>query len=140
MFQPYPADGALFLSSRLFGPGLQQVPPVSPFFLTRCHFERVVHLSAGLHALRRAMGGSQQPSDRQLKGAVSITLQDLQWAMSSVKPSAMREVSVDVPKVIAPLTLALPVLLGSRSPKMVPSKFLEMGEKRSRLQLFWVRE
>lgn len=46
------------------------------------------------------MGGSQQPSDRQLKGAVSITVQDLQWAMSAVKPSAMREVAVDVPKVI----------------------------------------
>eukprot|EP00066_Takifugu_rubripes_P020033 XP_011609299.1 PREDICTED: spermatogenesis-associated protein 5 [Takifugu rubripes] len=54
---------------------------------------------AGLHALRRAMGGSQQPSDKQLKGAVSITVQDLQWAMSAVKPSAMREVAVDVPQV-----------------------------------------
>lgn len=51
-----------------------------------------------------AMGGSQQPSDKHLKGAVSITLQDLQWAMAAVKPSAMREVAVDVPKVIAPLT------------------------------------
>uniref|UniRef100_H3CHZ6 AAA+ ATPase domain-containing protein n=1 Tax=Tetraodon nigroviridis TaxID=99883 RepID=H3CHZ6_TETNG len=45
------------------------------------------------------MGGPQPPSDGQLKGAVSITLQDLQWAMSVVKPSAMREVAVDVPKV-----------------------------------------
>lgn len=58
------------------------------------------------------MGGSQQPSDKQLKGAVSITLQDLQWAMSAVKPSAMREVAVDVPKVFAPLTQGS----GSRRP------------------------
>lgn len=49
------------------------------------------------------MGGSQRLSDKQLKGAVSITLQDLHWAMSAVKPSAMREVAVDVPKVIEPL-------------------------------------
>lgn len=56
-------------------------------------------LSAGLHALRRALGGLHQPSDQQLKGKVTVTLQDLQWAMSVVKPSAMREVAIDVPKV-----------------------------------------
>ncbi|XP_042274364.1 ATPase family protein 2 homolog [Thunnus maccoyii] len=54
---------------------------------------------AGLHALRRALGSFQQPSDRQLMGTVTVTLQDLQWAMSAVKPSAMREVAIDVPKV-----------------------------------------
>ncbi|XP_026039254.1 spermatogenesis-associated protein 5 [Astatotilapia calliptera] len=55
---------------------------------------------AGLHALRRALGGSHQPpSDQQLMGTVTVTLQDLQWAMSVVKPSAMREVAIDVPKV-----------------------------------------
>ncbi|XP_076595146.1 ATPase family gene 2 protein homolog A [Chaetodon auriga] len=54
---------------------------------------------AGLHALRRALGGSSQPSDQHLKGTVTVTLQDLQWAMSVVKPSAMREVAIDVPKV-----------------------------------------
>ncbi|XP_034546684.1 ATPase family protein 2 homolog [Notolabrus celidotus] len=54
---------------------------------------------AGLHALRRALGGSHQPSDQQLMGTVTVTLQDLQWAMSAVKPSAMREVAIDVPKV-----------------------------------------
>uniref|UniRef100_A0A668S718 non-chaperonin molecular chaperone ATPase n=1 Tax=Oreochromis aureus TaxID=47969 RepID=A0A668S718_OREAU len=54
---------------------------------------------AGLHALRRALGGSHQPpSDQQLMGTVTVTLQDLQWAMSVVKPSAMREVAIDVPK------------------------------------------
>ncbi|XP_040904943.1 ATPase family protein 2 homolog [Toxotes jaculatrix] len=54
---------------------------------------------AGLLALRRALGGSHQPSDQQLMGTVTVTLQDLQWAMSVVKPSAMREVAIDVPKV-----------------------------------------
>ncbi|XP_035525477.1 ATPase family protein 2 homolog [Morone saxatilis] len=54
---------------------------------------------AGLHALRRALGGSHKPSDQQLMGTVTVTLQDLQWAMSVVKPSAMREVAIDVPKV-----------------------------------------
>ncbi|TDH07357.1 hypothetical protein EPR50_G00105100 [Perca flavescens] len=32
-------------------------------------------------------------------GTVTVTRQDLQWAMSVVKPSAMREVAIDVPKV-----------------------------------------
>ncbi|XP_070692681.1 ATPase family gene 2 protein homolog A [Pempheris klunzingeri] len=54
---------------------------------------------AGLHALRRALRGSHQPTDRQLMGTVTVTLTDLQWAMSVVKPSAMREVAIDVPKV-----------------------------------------
>uniref|UniRef100_A0A3P8RNA5 AFG2 AAA ATPase homolog A n=1 Tax=Amphiprion percula TaxID=161767 RepID=A0A3P8RNA5_AMPPE len=55
---------------------------------------------AGLRALRRALGDSHQAaSDQQLKGMVTVTLQDLQWAMSVVKPSAMREVAIDVPKV-----------------------------------------
>uniref|UniRef100_A0A3Q3AHF4 vesicle-fusing ATPase n=1 Tax=Kryptolebias marmoratus TaxID=37003 RepID=A0A3Q3AHF4_KRYMA len=55
---------------------------------------------AGLHALRRALGASNQASDQQLMGTVIITLQDLQWAMTAVKPSAMREVAIDVPKVL----------------------------------------
>lgn len=54
---------------------------------------------AGLHALRRALGASSQPSDQHLKGTVTVTVQDLQWAMTAVKPSAMREVAIDVPKV-----------------------------------------
>ncbi|MED6274973.1 spermatogenesis associated protein 5 [Characodon lateralis] len=32
-------------------------------------------------------------------GTVTVSLQDLQWAMTVVKPSAMREVAIDVPKV-----------------------------------------
>ncbi|KAK9518445.1 hypothetical protein VZT92_023751 [Zoarces viviparus] len=54
---------------------------------------------AGLHALKRALGASHRPSDQQLTGTVTVTPQDLRWAMSVVKPSAMREVAVDVPKV-----------------------------------------
>ncbi|XP_026186680.1 ATPase family protein 2 homolog isoform X1 [Mastacembelus armatus] len=54
---------------------------------------------AGLHALKQALRSSHQPSDQQLMGTVTVTLQDLQWAMSIVKPSAMREVAIDVPKV-----------------------------------------
>lgn len=104
--------------------------------------------------MRRAMGGSQRPSDKQLKGTVSITLQDLQWAMSAVKPSAMREVAVDVPKVIAPLTIGFHVVPTSNrnfrvhfhgpfsNPRdgffQVPME--EMGRKRRCLQLFWARE
>nr|XP_057908781.1 ATPase family gene 2 protein homolog A [Doryrhamphus excisus] len=54
---------------------------------------------AGLHALRRAIGSSNQPTDQQLTGKVTVTLTDLQRAMTLVKPSAMREVAIDVPKV-----------------------------------------
>ncbi|KAM6951920.1 ATPase family gene 2 protein homolog A isoform 2-T2 [Lycodopsis pacificus] len=54
---------------------------------------------AGLHALKRALAASQRPSDQQLAGTVTVTTQDLRWAMSVVKPSAMREVAIDVPKV-----------------------------------------
>ncbi|KAM9849540.1 ATPase family gene 2 protein homolog A [Aulostomus maculatus] len=54
---------------------------------------------AGLHALRRSLNSSHQPSDQQLMGNVTVTLPDLQWAMTVVKPSAMREVAIDVPKV-----------------------------------------
>ncbi|XP_061690730.1 ATPase family gene 2 protein homolog A [Syngnathoides biaculeatus] len=54
---------------------------------------------AGLNALRRAISGSNDMSDQQLTGRVTVTLSDLQWATSVVKPSAMREVAIDVPKV-----------------------------------------
>ncbi|XP_077588771.1 ATPase family gene 2 protein homolog A [Stigmatopora nigra] len=54
---------------------------------------------AGLNALRRGISTSGNASDHQLKGNVTVTFSDLHWAMSVVKPSAMREVSIDVPKV-----------------------------------------
>jgi len=70
----------------------------NPFSLDVIQCGNCLHV--GLHALRRALGGSHQAaSDQQLMGTVTVNLQDLQWAMSAVKPSAMREVAIDVPKV-----------------------------------------
>lgn len=54
---------------------------------------------AGLNALRRKLGELNNPSDGEVAGLVVITLNDFLQAMSDVRPSAMREVSVDVPKV-----------------------------------------
>ncbi|XP_061643708.1 ATPase family gene 2 protein homolog A isoform X1 [Phyllopteryx taeniolatus] len=54
---------------------------------------------AGLNALRRAISATSSTSDQELMGQVTVTLSDLQWALSVVKPSAMREVAIDVPKV-----------------------------------------
>ncbi|MFT7806377.1 spermatogenesis-associated protein 5 [Arapaima gigas] len=52
-----------------------------------------------MHALRRVLARDPRLADEQVMDAVTITLEDLQLAMSQVKPSAMREVAVDVPKV-----------------------------------------
>uniref|UniRef100_A0A671V6L2 vesicle-fusing ATPase n=1 Tax=Sparus aurata TaxID=8175 RepID=A0A671V6L2_SPAAU len=82
---------------------------------------------AGLHALRRALGGSQQPSDQQLKGAMTVTLQDLQWAMSVVKPSAMREVAIDVPKVRFTSEVKLKLKQAVEWPLRHPEVFTRMG-------------
>ncbi|KAJ8372108.1 hypothetical protein AAFF_G00294720 [Aldrovandia affinis] len=54
---------------------------------------------AGLRALRRMLAGEPGLSDPQTMGAVTVTLQDLRSSMMHIKPSAMREVAVDVPKV-----------------------------------------
>ncbi|XP_048858587.1 ATPase family protein 2 homolog isoform X2 [Brienomyrus brachyistius] len=54
---------------------------------------------AGMHALRRVLGAHPHLLDDHVMDAVTITLEDLQLAMSVVKPSAMREVAIDVPKV-----------------------------------------
>ncbi|KAG1934617.1 ATPase family protein 2 homolog [Pimephales promelas] len=54
---------------------------------------------AGLHALRRALGSGPALSDAQLMNTVKVTTSDLRLAMTEVKPSAMREVAIDVPKV-----------------------------------------
>ncbi|KPP74468.1 hypothetical protein Z043_106370 [Scleropages formosus] len=52
----------------------------------------------GIHALRRVLNRDPHLVDEQVMGTVTVTLEDLQLAMSQVKPSAMREVAVDVPK------------------------------------------
>ncbi|XP_078809908.1 ATPase family gene 2 protein homolog A isoform X2 [Oryzias latipes] len=54
---------------------------------------------AGLRAVRRGLRGSLHEAKDQLVGKVTISFQDLQWAMAVIKPSAMREVAFDFPKV-----------------------------------------
>lgn len=60
----------------------------------------VMCASAGLHALRRALGSTPGLSDVQVINRVKVTTFDLRLAMTQVKPSAMREVAIDVPKVL----------------------------------------
>ncbi|XP_077057568.1 ATPase family gene 2 protein homolog A-like, partial [Siphateles boraxobius] len=52
-----------------------------------------------LHALRRVLGSRPALSDVQVMNRVKVTTSDLRLAMTEVKPSAMREVAIDVPKV-----------------------------------------
>ncbi|KGL83362.1 Spermatogenesis-associated protein 5, partial [Tinamus guttatus] len=54
---------------------------------------------AGLHALRRALGARAERLDHEVAGSVRIAFQDFLQAAKEVRPSAMREVAVDVPKV-----------------------------------------
>ncbi|KAM4051970.1 ATPase family gene 2 protein homolog A isoform 2-T2 [Anomaloglossus baeobatrachus] len=54
---------------------------------------------AGLNSLRRKLGEMSNPSDSKVAGSVVITLNDFLQAMNDVRPSAMREVAVDVPNV-----------------------------------------
>ncbi|NXJ12108.1 SPAT5 protein, partial [Odontophorus gujanensis] len=54
---------------------------------------------AGLYALRRALGKQARPSDIEVAGSVMIAFNDFLQGMKDVRPSAMREVAVDVPKV-----------------------------------------
>ncbi|XP_072549215.1 ATPase family gene 2 protein homolog A isoform X2 [Salminus brasiliensis] len=54
---------------------------------------------AGLHALRRVVASTPGLSDPEVMDKVKVTTSDLRLAMTHVKPSAMREVAIDVPKV-----------------------------------------
>ncbi|XP_043916351.1 ATPase family protein 2 homolog [Protopterus annectens] len=54
---------------------------------------------AGLCALRRAIGEHKNPSDTVIADSVLIEPRDFMKAMNDVRPSAMREVAIDVPKV-----------------------------------------
>ncbi|XP_054419395.1 ATPase family gene 2 protein homolog A [Pteronotus mesoamericanus] len=54
---------------------------------------------AGLCALRRVLKEQPQLPDSKVAGLVKITLSDFVQAMNDVRPSAMREVAVDVPNV-----------------------------------------
>ncbi|NWW15970.1 SPAT5 protein, partial [Falcunculus frontatus] len=54
---------------------------------------------AGLYALRRALGKRPNLLDTEVAGSVMITFNDFLQGMNDVRPSAMREVAIDVPKV-----------------------------------------
>ncbi|XP_068010083.1 ATPase family gene 2 protein homolog A isoform X1 [Melanerpes formicivorus] len=54
---------------------------------------------AGLYALRRALGKRPNLADSEVAGSVMIAFNDFLQGMNDVRPSAMREVAVDVPKV-----------------------------------------
>ncbi|XP_027597413.2 ATPase family protein 2 homolog isoform X1 [Pipra filicauda] len=54
---------------------------------------------AGLHALRRTLGKSPNLLDTEVAGSVMIAFNDFLQGMNDVRPSAMREVAIDVPKV-----------------------------------------
>uniref|UniRef100_A0A8C6IUF3 ATPase family gene 2 protein homolog A n=1 Tax=Melopsittacus undulatus TaxID=13146 RepID=A0A8C6IUF3_MELUD len=54
---------------------------------------------AGLYALRRALGKRPNVLDNEVAGSVMIAFNDFLQGMNDVRPSAMREVAVDVPKV-----------------------------------------
>ncbi|XP_025937197.1 spermatogenesis-associated protein 5 isoform X6 [Apteryx rowi] len=53
---------------------------------------------AGLYALRRALGKRANLLDNEVAGSVMIAFNDFLQGMNDVRPSAMREVAVDVPK------------------------------------------
>ena len=52
--------------------------------------------SAAMHAFEQQ---KRNLSDSQLESKVHVTSTDMAWALKEVKPSAMREVEIDVPKV-----------------------------------------
>ncbi|XP_059961689.1 ATPase family gene 2 protein homolog A isoform X2 [Mesoplodon densirostris] len=54
---------------------------------------------AGLHALRRVLRKHPNLPDSKMAGLVKITLKDFLQGMNDIRPSAMREVAVDVPNV-----------------------------------------
>ena len=59
---------------------------------------------AGLLAFKRCLGNAsdirQNPtSDKQVKSKLQLTIDDMKQAFRQVRPSAMREVAVDIPKV-----------------------------------------
>ncbi|NXY61140.1 SPAT5 protein, partial [Callaeas wilsoni] len=54
---------------------------------------------AGLYALRRALGKRPNLLDTEVAGSVMIAFNDFLQGMNDVRPSAMREVAIDVPKI-----------------------------------------
>ncbi|XP_058405995.1 ATPase family gene 2 protein homolog A isoform X2 [Diceros bicornis minor] len=54
---------------------------------------------AGLYALRRVLKKQPNLPDSKVAGVVKITLSDFLHGMNDIRPSAMREVAIDVPNV-----------------------------------------
>nr|XP_030719767.1 ATPase family protein 2 homolog isoform X3 [Globicephala melas] len=54
---------------------------------------------AGLHALRRVLRKHPNLPDSKMAGLVKITVKDFLQGMNDIRPSAMREVAIDVPNV-----------------------------------------
>uniref|UniRef100_A0ABM5GJD7 vesicle-fusing ATPase n=1 Tax=Pogona vitticeps TaxID=103695 RepID=A0ABM5GJD7_9SAUR len=54
---------------------------------------------AGLHAFQRVLGQKASLLDDEVSGSVILSHSDFLQAMNDVRPSAMREVAIDVPKV-----------------------------------------
>lgn len=63
-------------------------------YLFPCSF-----VSLGLYALRRVLGKRPGLWDVAVAGSVMIAFNDFLQGMNDVRPSAMREVAIDVPKV-----------------------------------------
>ncbi|KAM4807714.1 ATPase family gene 2 protein homolog A [Rhinophrynus dorsalis] len=87
---------------------------------------------AGLNALRRKLGELSSPSDSEVAGSVVITLNDFLQAMNDVRPSAMREVAIDVPNVswsdIGGMeNVKLKLKQAVEWPLMHPDAFIRMG-------------
>lgn len=70
------------------------VIPRSQAYLFPCSF-----VSLGLYALRRVLGKRPGLWDKAVAGSVMIAFNDFLQGMNDVRPSAMREVAIDVPKV-----------------------------------------
>lgn len=59
----------------------------------------ITFLFAGLYALRRVLRKQPNLPDSKVAGLVKITLKDFLQGMNDIRPSAMREVAIDVPNV-----------------------------------------
>uniref|UniRef100_A0A8D0GV02 AFG2 AAA ATPase homolog A n=1 Tax=Sphenodon punctatus TaxID=8508 RepID=A0A8D0GV02_SPHPU len=83
----------------------------------------------GLYALRRTLGEKANLGDSKMAGSVMITFNDFLQGMKDVRPSAMREVAIDVPKVnIGGLeSVKLKLKQAVEWPLKHPEAFIRMG-------------
>ncbi|XP_012590284.1 PREDICTED: spermatogenesis-associated protein 5 [Condylura cristata] len=87
---------------------------------------------AGLCALRRVLRKQPNLPDSKIAGAVRVTLDDFLRGMSEIRPSAMREVAIDVPNVswsdIGGLeSIKLKLKQAVEWPLQHPESFVRMG-------------